>query len=294
MRHQKEKLYGFLFAILGFSALAFLVAITILLAMEALPIFRHVSLWKFVSGHFWYPTYEPPEFGILPLILASFMITAGALFVAAPLGIGAALYLTELASSCQQAVLKPAIEILATIPSVVFGFFGMAIVAPFFQKVFNLPTGLCALTASVVLGIMSTPFICSLVEDAVSSIPGSFREASLALGATRWQTLVRVILPTAGSGISNAVTLGISRSIGETMTVLMVAGGAAVMPRSYLEPVRPMTATIAAEMGEVSAGSLHYHALFGIAAVLFVITLIFNVLAETLGHRFRIKLGSKL
>ncbi|MCM8769844.1 MAG: phosphate ABC transporter permease subunit PstC [Candidatus Omnitrophica bacterium] len=294
MNRYKEIFFHWLFVVLGFSALAFLLAITLLIFKEALPIFKHTPFWAFISGQFWYPTYEPPDFGILPLILASFLVTLGAVVVAAPLGIGTALYLTELAGRRQRAFLKPLLEILAGVPSVVYGFFGMVVLAPFFQKAFQLPTGLCALTASLTLGIMSIPFICSLVEDALSVVPRMFREASLALGANHWQTLTRVVIPAAGSGISTAVILGISRSIGETMTVLMVAGGAAVIPKSFLQPVRPMTATIAAEMAEAPFGSAHYHALFGIAAVLFVLTLIFNVLAEAVCQRFRQKLGSKL
>jgi len=183
------------------------------------------------------------------------------------------------------------IEILAGIPSIVYGFFGMVMVAPFLQRLLGLPVGLCAFTGSLILGIMATPTVCSIAEDALSYVPRSFREASLALGANKWQTLIKVIMPAAGSGISTAIILGMSRAVGETMTVLMVTGGAAVIPHSFFQPVRPMTASIAAEMGEAVIGSPHYHALFAIGMILFLITLIFNIIAELLSRRFRLKLG---
>ncbi len=167
----------------------------------------------------------------------------------------------------------------------------MVVLAPFLQKVLNIPIGLCAFSASLVLGIMATPSVCSIAEDALSYVPHSFREASFAVGANRWQTLTRIVIPAAGSGISTAVILGMSRAIGETMTVLMVAGGAAVIPRSFFDPVRPMTAAIAAEMGEAAMASDHYHALFAIALILFLITFVFNIIAELVSRRFRIKLG---
>lgn len=287
----KEKLYKWIFTILAFASLFFLVGIVLVLVREGLPIFGKVSFTKFIFGHSWYPTYSPAEFGILPLILASFWVTLGAVGVCVPLGIGSALYLNELAGPRQKAILKPVIELLASIPSVVFGFFGMVILTPFLQKVFHLPTGLTALNASIILGVMATPTVCSIAEDALNYVPNAFREASFAVGATRWQTLTQVIIPAAGSGISTAIILGMSRAIGETMTVLMVAGGAAVIPHTLLEPVRPMTAAIAAEMGEAPMGGDHYHALFAIAFILFIITFVFNIIAEMISRRFRIKLG---
>jgi len=291
MQKLKETLYRWLFTILAFSSLVFLLGIVTFLFTESLPLFKHVSVSEFLFGQAWYPTHEEAEFGILPLIAASFWVTLGALFVCVPLGVGSALYIHELASTRQRAFLKPVIELLASIPSVVYGFFGMAIAAPLLQKAFNLPTGLCAFTASLMLGIMAVPTVTSIAEDALACVPASFREASLAVGANRWQTLTQVVLPAAGSGISTAVILGMSRAIGETMTVLMVAGGAAVMPKSFFVPVRPMTSTIAAEMGEAVMGSLHYNALFSIGLVLFLITLAFNVCAELISRRFRIQLG---
>jgi phosphate transport system permease protein len=287
----KEKLYKWLFAILAFASLLFLVGIVIVLFKEALPIFKKIKALEFLFGKFWYPTYDPPEFGIFPLILSSLWVSVGAILVCVPLGVGSALYLNELANRRQKAILKPLVEILASIPSIVYGFFGMAVLAPFLQDLLHLPIGLCAFTASLTLGIMATPTVCSIAEDALSYVPKAFREASFAVGANRWQTLVKVVIPAAGSGISTAVILGMSRAIGETMTVLMVAGGAAVIPKSFFDPVRPMTSAIAAEMGEAPMGSDHFHALFAIALILFLITFVFNVIAEAISRKYRIKLG---
>jgi len=288
----KESVYKWFFTVLAFASLLFLVGITIILFKEGLPVFKELSVFDFILGREWYPTYDPPDFGILPLITASLWVTVGALFVCVPLGVGSALFLHELAGPRQRAVLKPVIEILAGVPSIVYGFFGMIIVAPFLQKVLGLPVGQTAFTGSLILGVMATPTVCSLAEDALSFVPKSFREASYAVGADRWQTLTRVVIPAAGSGISTAIILGMSRAVGETMTVLMVTGGAAVIPRSLFQPVRPMTATIAAEMGEAVMGSTHYHALFAIGLVLFLITLFFNIIAELISRRFRLKLGA--
>jgi phosphate transport system permease protein len=287
----KETVYRWIFTVLAFSSLLFLAGIVIVLFREGLPVFKEVNLFHFLFGKSWYPTYTPPEYGILSLVLASFWITAGAMAISVPLGIGSALYIHELAGEKQKAVLKPLIELLAAIPSIIFGFFGMVIVAPFLQNLLHIPTGLCAFTASVVLGLMAVPTITSIADDALSYVPRSFKEASYALGANRWQTLTRVVIPAAGSGISTAVILGMSRIVGETMTVLMVAGGAAVVPTSFFQPVRPMTSTIAAEMGEAVIGSTHYSALFAIGLVLFLITLVFNIAAEHISRKYRIKLG---
>jgi phosphate transport system permease protein len=287
----KESVYKWLFAALAFASLVFLVGIIFTLIYESLPVLAKVQMIHFLGGKHWYPTHVPADFGILPLIVASILVTLGAMIICIPIGVGSALFIHELASERQRSFLKPIIEILAGIPSIVYGFFGMVIVAPFLQNLLDIPTGLCAFTASLVLGIMSTPTVASLAEDALSFVPRSFREASLALGANRWQTLVRVVMPAAGSGISTAVILGMGRAVGETMTVLMVAGGAAVIPKSIFDPVRPMTSTIAAEMGEAVMGSLHYHALFAIGLILFLITLGINIVAEIVSRRFRLKLG---
>jgi phosphate transport system permease protein len=290
-RRIKERIYKGIFAALAFASLLFLVGITITLFLEGGPVFKEVPFLKFIFGKYWYPTHQDAEFGILPLILGSFWVTIGAICVCVPLGVGSALFINELAGRKLKAFLKPLIELLAGIPSIVYGFFGMVIVAPFVQKLFNIPVGLTAFTGALILGVMATPTVCSIAEDALSFVPRSFREASFAVGANRWQTLTRVVIPASASGISTGIILGMSRAVGETMTVLMVCGGAAVIPKSFFQPVRPMTATIAAEMGETVIGSTHYHSLFAIGLVLFFITFVFNVIAELISRRFRIKLG---
>ncbi len=291
MKFKKDDIIKLTFSAFAFSSLLFLLGIIVILFKEGLPVFEVVRLFEFIGGKAWYPTYEPASFGILPLIMGTVFVTLGAMVICVPIGIGSALYLHEIAGYRQRMILKPIIEILAGIPSIVYGFFGMVILAPFLQKLLNIPVGLSLFTASVILGIMAVPTISSIAEDALNYVPKTFREASFALGANRWQTLTRVVIPAAGSGISTSIILGMSRIVGETMTVLMVAGGAAVIPHSIFQPVRPMTATIAAEMGEAVMGSLHYHALFAIGLILFLMTLFFNVIAELISRRYRLKLG---
>jgi phosphate transport system permease protein len=291
MKFKKDNLIKLIFSVFAFSSLLFLLGIIVILFKEGIPVFQFVRLFEFIGGKSWYPTYEPASFGILPLIMGSIWVTLGAMVICVPIGIGTALYLHEIAGYRQRMILKPIIEVLAGIPSIVYGFFGMVIMAPFLQKLLNIPVGLCLFTASVILGIMAVPTVSSIAEDALNYVPKTFREASFALGANRWQTLMRVVIPAAGSGISTSIILGMSRIVGETMTVLMVAGGAAIIPRSIFQPVRPMTATIAAEMGEAVMGSPHYHALFAIGLILFLITLFFNVIAELISRRYRLKLG---
>jgi len=219
------------------------------------------------------------------------MVGAMACLIAVPIAVCTALFLFELASPRARAFLKPFIEILAGLPSIIFGFFAMVVIAPWLQRTFDLPSGLGAFTAAFTLAFLAIPQIVSITEDALSFVPKSFKEASFALGANRWQTLSKVIIPAAGSGISTAIILGASRVIGETMVVVMVAGGATALPESIFSPVRPMTATIASEMGEAAHGSLHFSALFEIGLMLFVITLILNLLATRISKKFRLKLG---
>ena len=217
----------------------------------------------FFCGKQWILTATPaPQFGTLPLILGTLLVSFVAILIALPLGLGVAIYMSELASNRMRSFLKPTIELLAGIPSVVYGFFGLVVLVPPIQKVFNLPVGETAFAGSIVLAIMALPTIITVAEDAMRNTTRAMREASLALGATHWQTIYRVIIPYAGSGISAAVVLGIGRAIGETMAVLMVTGNAAVMPHSLFEPVRTIPATIAAELGEAPAGGPHYQALF--------------------------------
>ena len=246
-----------------------------------------VDFWSFMTGDRWYPTSEPVHIiGILPMILGSFAVTLLAIIFAIPIGLGIAIYMAEIASPAIRGFLKPVLELLAGIPSVVYGFFGLVIVVPYIQKLFGTPTGESVLAGAVMLGIMALPTISSISEDALRAVPKSMREGSLALGATRWQTIYKVILPAAISGITAAVILGIGRAIGETMTVLMVTGNAVQIPTSLADPVRTLTATIAAELGEAPQGGVHYHALFMIGFVLFVVTFLFNMIADFVASRF--------
>jgi len=276
--------FGLLFVAL--SSLVFLAGIVVVLITHGLPVFETINIFGFLFGTEWYPTHVEPQFGILSMIYGSIIVTAGAVFFAAPLGILSALYIAEVAPFWLKETLKPVIELLAGIPSVVYGLFGALLIAPILQKLFNLPTGLTSLSASIVLGIMVLPTIVSIAEDAISSIPKEYREAALAIGATKWETMTQITLPAAFSGITTGIVLGIGRAIGETMAVLMVAGGSARIALSFLKPVRTMTATIAAEMAETVVGSEHYYALFAIAIVLFVSSITFNLIAEQISYRF--------
>jgi len=261
--------------------------IVVFLFLEGLPIFKIVSVKDFLFGLEWYPTSDPPSFGIGSLIVGSFIVTFFASLIAVPLGVLSAIYIAEIASPLVKEVLKPVIELLAGLPSVVLGFFGMAVLAPWLQETFDLPTGLNIVNVSVILALMAVPTISSLSEDALYSVPQEFKEASYALGATRFETIATVIVPAALSGISTAVILGMARAIGETMVVLMVAGGAAAIPESIFDSVRPMPASIAAEMGEAPFRSDHYHALFATGIVLFLLTLGFNLVADYISNRFK-------
>lgn len=286
-REATEKVMRMVFFTIAFASIAVLFLIMLFLFKEGLPIFKVVKLKEFLFGIYWYPTSDPPDFGILPLIVASITVTLLSAAISIPLGVMTAIFLAEIAGEKIGEVVKPIVELLAALPSVVIGFFGMVLVAPFLQEVFDLPTGLNLFNASLMLAFMSIPTICSISEDAIHSVPVALKEASLALGATHWETIIRVIIPASISGISTAVILGMSRAIGETMVVLMVAGGAAMIPGSMFDPVRPMPASIAAEMAEAPVGGDHYYALFAIGIVLFVFTLIFNVIADQVAHRFR-------
>lgn len=244
---------------------------------------ENIGISDFFGGTEWMPTATPaPLFGVLPLVLGTLMVSFFAVLFALPLGLGVAIYLSELASDRTRKIMKPTIELLAGIPSVVYGFFGLVVLVPLIQQTFNLPVGETAFAGSLILAIMALPTIITVAEDAMRNTPRAMREASVALGATQWQTIYRVIIPYAMSGISAAVVLGIGRAIGETMAVLMVTGNAAVMPTSLFESVRTIPATIAAELGESPVGSSHYQALFMLGCILFFITLIISITAEVI------------
>ena len=274
----------FLFASASILILALIVAF---LFREGIPIFEHVPVRDFLFGSEWYPTFSPPSFGIWPLIVGSFIVTFLSTLVAVPLGVLSAVYISEIAPPAVKEIAKPVIELLAGLPSVVLGFFGMVVLAPWLQDTFDLPTGLNIVNASIMLALMAVPTISSISEDALYSVPREFKEASYALGATKSETILRVIVPSALSGISTAVILGMARAIGETMVVLMVAGGAAAIPESLFDSVRPMPASIAAEMGEAPFRSDHYHALFATGIILFFLTLAFNLVADYISNKFK-------
>jgi len=286
----KERAIKTLFFCTASLAVVVVTFILLFLLRDGYQIFVDIGIIPFLFGDTWAPTATPPLFGILPLIVGTLLVTIGAIIFAVPLSIGCAIYVSELASPRVKNVLKPAIELLAGIPSVVYGFFGLIVLTTFFRVTFDIASGETWLAASVILGIMALPTIISVSEDAISAVPHEFKEGSLAIGATRWQTISKVIVPAALSGIAAAIILGIGRAIGETMAVLMVAGNAAVIPDpiwNVLSPVRTLTATLGIEMGEVSVGSEHYSALFGIAVVLLIITLIINLSAVAILRRLK-------
>ena len=242
---------------------------------------KDITVSDFIFGRQWYPTSDPiPSYGIWPMIVGTLMVTLGALLFAIPLGIATAIYMAEVAPMQIRNLLKPIVELLAGIPSVVFGFFGLIVIVPLIQSTFHLIVGETVLAGSLVLGIMALPTIITITEDSLRTTPQALKEASLALGATRWQTLVRVVIPYAKSGISTAIILGIGRAIGETMAVLMVTGNASNIPHSFLVPARTIPATIAAELGEAPYGGMHFKALFALGIVLFLFTIIINFTVE--------------
>lgn len=264
----------------GAASVLFILLILIFLLKDSIPLFKTTSIQSFLSGREWFPTGYPPKFGIMPLILGSALVTLGAIVLAVPIGIASAVYIAELAPVRVREWLKVTVELIAAIPSVVIGFIGLVLVAPWIKNLFHLPTGLTALTGAVMLAWMAMPTIVSIAEDAIRAVPRDYKEGSLALGSTHLQTVAHVVVPAAKSGIVAAVMLGIGRAIGETMTVLMVTGGAAQITSSFLKPVRTITATIAAEMGEAGQYTDHYYALFALGLLLFIICFGINLIAD--------------
>ncbi|MEW5920101.1 MAG: phosphate ABC transporter permease subunit PstC [Bacillota bacterium] len=288
MHNFKENAIKYFFMANGMLSIIILLGIFYLLLSRSLPALQNVGLTNFFAPGYWNPTaYTTPQYSILNLIKGTFMVGAGSLIFAVPLGVACATYLAEVAGAREREVLKPIIEILAGIPSVVLGFFGLVVVAPVIAELFGLNSGINALNGSILVGIMALPTIVSLAEDAISAVPQSYRHASLALGATKWQTILRITLPAALSGIIAASMLGMGRAVGETMTVLMATGNALAKPSSFFDSVRTLSANIAIEMGEVPVGSVHYHSLFFVGFVLFMITFIINLLADVIFQRYR-------
>jgi phosphate transport system permease protein len=280
-----ERLITRLIQFAGFSTIVFVVMILYFLVSAGLPALGEISLGNIFSAR-WYPIEE--YYGILPLLFGSLVVSLGAALVAVPFGIITAVYISEVAPRPVREILKPLVEILAGLPSVVLGFLGILVLSPFLREFLNLPTGLTAFTGSLLLGGIAIPTIVSISEDALNTVPRSYREASLALGATQWETIWGVTLPAARSGVLTGVMLGIGRALGETMAVMMVTGNAPVLPEgldALFLPVRTMTATIASEMGEVATGTPHYHVLFLIGIVLFLFALAINITASSVGLR---------
>jgi phosphate transport system permease protein len=269
----------------GLLAIIVLLGIIFVLLREGIPAFFYTPPWEFFFGTKWYPVSEPPTFGIAPFFISTLWVTLVSTVISVPVGIGCAAYLAEVAPDKVRETVKPVVEILAGFPSVVMGFIGMTLLSPLVQTAFNLNVGLCGLTAGIMLAFMSLPIIVSVSEDALRAVPEEFRQASYALGATRWETIRHVSIPSALSGIAAAVMLGVGRAIGETMTVLMVAGGALAVPYSPTQPMTPMTSAIASGIGNAVRGGLQYQALFAIGAVLFVMTLSVNLIADRVLER---------
>lgn len=289
----------------GGLSIIFVAMILLFVLKEALPLFREYPIASFFSGIRWDPTGSPEKFGVVPLLLSSVMVTLGAVLVAIPFGLMTAIYLAEIAPTQVRDIIKPAVELLAAIPSVVLGFFGITILAPFLAKVFHLDIGTTMIAGSVTLAFMAIPTIATISEDALSAVGKDLKQGSLALGATRWETIRRVSVPAAFSGIIASIMLGIGRAIGETMVVLMVTGSgvgtslntimteplksfASFFP-AYGEICKTITATIAADMGEAVVGSTHYHALFMLGVVLFVITFLINLVADAALRKGQLK-----
>ncbi len=287
-RRFKEKAIENFFLTNGFFAVIILLGIFSLLFIEGFPAFRELGLKEFFLSAHWDPTSpERESYGILAMVVSTLMVTLGAMVIAVPVGIACAAYIADVASPRMREIVKPVIEILAGIPSVVVGFLGIIVVGPLIAKIFGISNGLNAINGSVLLAIMSLPTIISISEDAIVSVPQEFKNASLALGANRWQTLIRVTIPSAMSGIIASVMLGMGRAIGETMTVLMACGNAPALPRAFTDPVRTMTATIAIELGETVQGGLHYRSLFVIAFVLFLMTFLVNLVSDIVLHKYQ-------
>ena len=289
-RLKESAIRAFFFAC-GLLAVVALLGIFATLISTSFPAFKDIKLSEFLLSKNWDPTSpEMEEYGILSMIMSSFIVTLGALLIAVPIGVGVAAYLSDVAHWRVREIVKPVVEILAGIPSVVVGFLGIVLFAPAIAKLFKVGHGLTALNGSILLAIMALPTIISISEDSLTAVPPAYGEASLALGASRWQTLFRVKLPAALSGIIAACMLGMGRAIGETMTVLMATGNARTfpqLPQALLRSVRTMTANIAIELGEVPYFTTHYYALFAIGLVLFVITFIVNLVADVILNKYQ-------
>lgn len=286
-REYVDKTVKQLIRITGLIVILILTGIFLMLLYNTFAFFRHIKPLDFITGTQWNPSGKIARYGILPLLVSTCLVTLGAMAIAIPLGIGTAAYISEYAGKRQKNILKPAIEMLAAIPSVAIGFLGIVFVGPSIAGATGLPNGLNALNGAILLSVMALPTIITVAEDALRGVPHAYKEASYGVGATKWETLLKVTVPAAAPGIIAAVMLGVGRAIGETMTVLMATGNAQAFPQGFLQSVRTITATIAIETGEVPYQTTHYFALFAIASVLFLITLLVNVIGEHFVNKFR-------
>jgi len=279
---RNDRLVRLALLVVAFSAVSVLLVITIFIIQQGTPVMFKYGLKSFLAGKDWYPSEK--AFGLLPMIVGSLYVTAGALVVGVPFGLACAIVLTEFSSKRVRRVIKPVIELLAGIPSVVYGFIGVIILVPFIRETFGGP-GLSVLAAAIILGIMILPTIISISVDSLQAVPPSYREGSIALGATRWQTVKMVLFPAARSGIVASVILGMGRAIGETMATIMIAGNAAEIPRSLLMPVRTLTSNIALEMSYATGE--HREALFATGVILFIIIMVLNTVANVTSSKRR-------
>ncbi len=277
-----DLLVRFLVFIGGISAIIFILGIFVFITSQGIGfLLDRFDIAEFFGSPLWRPTSEEhPTYGALALIVGTASITGFAMLVSVPFSLGAAIYIAEFAQGKVRETLKVLVELLAAIPSVVWGFIGLSIMNPFIIKLFNIPVGLNILNAGIILGLMAAPIMATIAEDALKAVPDTYREAAEAMGATRWQVISRVTLPSAKNGLMAAVLLGVGRGFGETMAVLMASGHSVNLPTSPFDSVRALTATIAAELGETAQGSEHYQALFTLGIFLFIVTFIINLTAD--------------
>ena len=275
----KDRLPGIVVKGMSSAGIFIMIFILYFLFREGIPVLKAVTLKDLFFGDLWYPAENPPVLGMFPLIVGTLAVTAASSLLALPFSLLIAVFVSEVAPRSVRELLKPVLELLGFFPSIVLGFIGMVVLAPWLQETFDMLSGLNLLNASALLGVLTVPIVSSLAEEALSAVPADLRDASYALGATRFETTRKVVVPSALPGILSASLLGVMRALGETMVVLMAAGGAAIIPLSIFDPVRPLTSTIAAEMGETPVGSPHYAALFFGGIVLLLMTLGINLLS---------------
>jgi phosphate transport system permease protein len=287
IREKTDQAARLLFRMTGIMVIAILAGIFLMLLWNTIAFSLKVRPFDFITGSQWDPSGNPATYGMLPLLVSTSLVTFGAMGIAIPLGIGTASFLSDYAGKKLKSILKPAIEMLASVPSVATGFLGIVVLGPSIAGMTGQSNGLNALNGAVLLAIMSLPTIITVTQDALEGVPNAYKEASYSVGASRWQTLIQVTIPAAALGILAAVMLGVGRAIGETMTVLMATGNASAFPKGFFHSVRTMTATIAIEMGEVPYQTTHYYALFAIAAVLFLMTLLVNIIGEHFVNKYR-------